>query len=90
MGHPESVVPLGLPIDLANHRLFAVCENRMMVMLDSRTGRVVTTVPIGSGVDAACFDPGTGLAFSSNGEGRVTVAHEVSPTELVLVCRPGS
>jgi DNA-binding beta-propeller fold protein YncE len=75
----------GLAIDLANHRLFAVCENEMMVMLDSRTGEVVTTVPIGGGVDAARFDPGTGLAFSSNGEGTVTIAHEVSPSELAVV-----
>jgi len=75
----------GLAIDLANHRLFAVCENGMMVMLDSRSGEVVTTVPIGSGVDAARFDPGTGLAFSSNGEGTVTIAHEVSPSELAVV-----
>lgn len=75
----------GLAIDLENHRLFAVCENEMMVMLDSRTGEVVTTVPIGSGTDAARFDPGTHLAFSSNGEGTVTVVHEVSPSELEVV-----
>jgi DNA-binding beta-propeller fold protein YncE len=75
----------GLAIDLANHRLFAVCENELMVMLDSRTGEVITTVPIGSGTDAARFDPGTGLVFSSNGEGTVTIAHEASPSELTVV-----
>ncbi len=75
----------GLAIDLESHRLFAVCENELMVMLDSRTGDVVTTVPIGSGTDAARFDPGTHLAFSSNGSGTVTIAHETSPTELEVV-----
>jgi len=75
----------GLAIDLAHHRLFAVCENQLMVMLDSQTGKVVTTVPIGSGVDAARFDPGTGLAFASNGEGSVTIAHEDSPNRLTVV-----
>jgi len=75
----------GLAIDLEHHRLFAVCENDIMVMLDSQTGEVVATVPIGSGTDAARFDPGTQLAFSSNGEGTVTIAHEVSPSQLTVV-----
>jgi DNA-binding beta-propeller fold protein YncE len=76
----------GLAIDLANHRLFAVCENELMVMLDSTTGEVVTTIPIGAGVDAARFDPATNLAFSSNGgAGTVTIAHEDSPSQLTVV-----
>jgi DNA-binding beta-propeller fold protein YncE len=75
----------GLAIDLEHHRLFAVCENEMMVMLDSQTGEVVATAPIGSGTDAARFDPQTQLVFSSNGEGTVTIAHEASPSELTVV-----
>lgn len=76
----------GLAIDLANHRLFAVCDNELMVMLDSTTGEVITSVPIGAGVDAARFDPATKLAFSSNGgAGTVTIVHEDSPTELTVV-----
>jgi YVTN family beta-propeller protein len=77
--------PSGLAIDLAQHRLFTVCDNGMMVMLDSSTGTVVGTVPIGEGPDAARFDPGTQLAFSSNGEGTVTIAHLDSPEELTVV-----
>jgi YVTN family beta-propeller protein len=65
--------PSGLAIDRKNHRLFSVCSNKQMVILDSKTGKIVATVPIGAGTDAAAFDPGTGLAFSSNGEGTVTV-----------------
>jgi DNA-binding beta-propeller fold protein YncE len=75
----------GLAIDLAHHRLFAVCENGLMVVLDSGTGNVVATVPIGAGVDAARFDPATGLAFSSNGEGTVTIVHEDSPDSFTVV-----
>ncbi|MGA2662268.1 MAG: YncE family protein [Verrucomicrobiota bacterium] len=75
----------GMAIDLEHHRLFLGCDNRMMVMIDSTTGRVAATVPIGSRVDANCFDPATQLAFSSNGEGNVTIAHEDSPDKLTVV-----
>jgi DNA-binding beta-propeller fold protein YncE len=54
-------------------------------MLDSRTGKVIASVPIGRGVDAARFDPGTGLAFASNGEGTLTVVHQDSPDRLTVV-----
>ncbi len=75
----------GMAIDLANHRLFIGCHNRMMLMMDSGTGKVVATVPIGQGVDANAFDPTTKLAFSSNGDGTVAIAHEESPDKLALV-----
>jgi DNA-binding beta-propeller fold protein YncE len=75
----------GLALDAANHRLFIGCHNQMMVMMDSTNGRVIATVPIGQGVDANMFDPGTGLAFSSNGEGTVTIAHEETPEKLIPV-----
>lgn len=55
-------------------------------MMDYTTGKVVATVPIGAGVDANAFDPGTQLAFSSNGEaGNTTIAKEVSPDKLTVV-----
>ena len=75
----------GLAFDAAHHRLFLGCHNRMMVMMDSANGRVVATVPIGAGVDANAFDPGTQLAFASCGDGTVTVAHEDSPEKLTVV-----
>jgi hypothetical protein len=56
-----------------------------MEMLDPETGRVVARVPIGSGVDANAFDPGTKLAFSSNGDGTVTIAREDAPDKLTVV-----
>ena len=75
----------GMAIDLAHDRLFLGCGNKQMIMMDSTTGKVVTAVPIGSGVDANAFDPGTQLAFASCGDGTVTIAHEDSPDKLTVV-----
>ena len=75
----------GMAIDLAHHRLFLGCGNKMMVMMDSTSGKVVASVPIGQGVDANAFDPGTQLAFSSCGDGTVTIAHEDGPDKLTVV-----
>jgi len=75
----------GMAIDVEHHRLFSGCHNKLMVMMDNTNGKVVASVPIGDGVDANAFDPGTQLAFSSNGEGTVTIAHEDSPDKLTVV-----
>lgn len=75
----------GMAIDMENDRLFIGCHNQMMVMMDSISGKVITTVPIGQGVDSNAFDPGTRLAFSSNGEGTVTIAHEETQDKLISV-----
>jgi YVTN family beta-propeller protein len=76
--------PSGLAIDRKHHRLFSVCSNKLMVVLNTDNGKVVTTLPIGSGTDAAAFDPDTGFAFSSNGEGTLTVVHEDSPDKFTV------
>src|SRR2546428_5102844 len=78
----------GMAIDQQHRRLFVGCGNKLMAVINADTGKVVTTLPIGEGVDANAFDPGTQLAFSSNGEGTLTVVHEDSPDRPVLV--PGS
>jgi DNA-binding beta-propeller fold protein YncE len=66
--------PSGMAIDTQAHRLFSVCDGKVMVVVNYDTGKVVTTVPIGDGPDAAAYDPGTHTVFSSNGEdGTVTV-----------------
>ena len=76
----------GMAIDLATHRLFLGASNSLMVMMDSTTGNVVTTVPIGPGVDANSFDPATKLVFAScGGDGTVTIAREDSPDKLTVV-----
>jgi DNA-binding beta-propeller fold protein YncE len=75
----------GLAIDLKNHRLFVGAHNNKMLMMDSTNGRIIAEVPIGGGVDATWFDPGTGYAFSSCSTGTVTIAHEDAPDKLTVV-----
>jgi DNA-binding beta-propeller fold protein YncE len=75
----------GMAIDPAHHRLFLGCGNKKMIMVDSGSGKVLAEVPIGGGVDANAFDPGTQLAFASCGDGTVTIAHEDSPQMLTVV-----
>lgn len=77
--------PSGIALDAAHHRLFAGCHNKMMVMLDTETGKVVTTVPIGAGVDGCAFDDSTQLAFASCGDGTTTIAKEDTPQKLTVV-----
>jgi YVTN family beta-propeller protein len=77
--------PSGLAIDRKHRRLFSVCSNKLMVVVNADTGAVVTTLPIGQGTDAAGFDPETGFAFSSNGEGTLTVVHEDSADKYSVV-----
>ena len=71
--------PSGMAIDIEHHRTFSGCHNKIMTVMDVDSGKVIATVPIGKGVDANAFDAETGLAFSSNGEGTLTVARESSP-----------
>jgi hypothetical protein len=77
--------PSGLAGDLKSRRLFAGCDNKLMAVINADTGKVVATVPIGEGVDANAFDPGTNLAFASTGDGNVTVVHEDSPDKYTVV-----
>jgi len=77
--------PSGMAIDAQHHRLFIGCSNKMMAVVNAEKGKVITTLPIGQGVDANGFDPGTGLAFSSNGEGTLTVVHEDTPEKFKVV-----
>jgi DNA-binding beta-propeller fold protein YncE len=77
--------PSGLAMDRKHRRLFSVCSNKLMVVVNADTGAVVTTLPIGQGTDAAGFDPETGFAFSSNGEGTLTVVHEDSADKYSVV-----
>ena len=76
----------GMAIDTAHQRLFLGCDNNLMLMVDSTSGKVVSSVPIGGDVDANAFDSELQLAFSSNGEeGTLTIAHEDSPQKLTVV-----
>jgi DNA-binding beta-propeller fold protein YncE len=77
--------PSGLAIDAKNRRLFSGCDNKMMAVVNPDTGKVITTLPIGDGVDAARFDPETNLAFASCGEGVLTVVKEESPDKFSVL-----
>lgn len=77
--------PSGMAIDRKHRRLFVGCSNKMMAVVDADSGKVLKTLPIGRGVDANGFDPQSELAFSSNGDGTLTVVHEDSPDEFSVV-----
>jgi YVTN family beta-propeller protein len=65
--------PTGLAIDIENQRLFSGCRNELMVILDTQNGNIITTLPIGDYVDGIAFDPMKKCAYSSNGDGTLTV-----------------
>lgn len=71
--------PAGMGIDIAHHRIFSGCGNKIMTVLDTETGKVIATVPIGEECDGVGFDAETGLIFCSNGDGTLTVVKESSP-----------
>jgi YVTN family beta-propeller protein len=68
--------PSGLALDNQNHRLFSVCGNKLMVVTDAETGKVITTLPIGDRCDGVAFDPEKKRSYASNGEGSITVVQE--------------
>lgn len=71
--------PSGLAIDNQSHLLFSVCGNKLMVVINAETGKVITTLPIGDRCDGVAFDPEKKRAYSSNGEGSITVVQEENP-----------
>jgi hypothetical protein len=72
-------------MDTKTRRLFVGCDEKIMAVVNADTGKVIATLPTGDGTDANAFDPGTGFAFSSNGEGTLTVVHEDSPDKFTVV-----
>ncbi len=73
---PGCMTPRGLAIDISENRLFSTCANAKMIIVDAGSGQIVSMLPIGKGSDAAAFDPARKLAFSSNGEGTITVVRQ--------------
>jgi len=76
--------PTGLEIDKATNRLFATCE-KLLVIMDATTGKIVSKVKIGEGCDGAAFDNATKNIFTSNGSGTLSVIHEDGPDKYTLV-----
>jgi DNA-binding beta-propeller fold protein YncE len=78
--------PSGLSIDRKTRRLFSVCDNQKLVVMDADTGKVIATPGVGAGTDASLFDPETGNAFASaGGSATLTVVHEDSPDQFHVV-----
>lgn len=77
--------PSGMAFDRKNRRLFIVCSNKKMIVLNADNGKIVSDLPIGDGTDAAAFDPEAKLAFSSNGEGTLTVVREDSKDKFSVL-----
>lgn len=83
---PQCRHPHGLAIDTSTHRLFSSCQNQRLVVMDSKSGKVIATLRIGRGTDADRFDPKNGLIFSSNGvDGTLTIIREVNADTFVRV-----
>ena len=73
--------PVAMAIDTAHHRLFSGCRSGVMAVSDYQAGKVVATLPIGTGVDGAAFDAASGNAFASNADGTLTVIHQDAPDQ---------
>jgi YVTN family beta-propeller protein len=68
--------PSGLALDLINHRLFSVCGNKLMIVMNSDNGKIIAKLDIGDRVDGVAFDPSLKRAYSSNGDGTLTIVQE--------------
>jgi hypothetical protein len=77
--------PSGLAMDTGTRRLFVPTRDKTLLVLDADSGEIVDHFPLGERNDAAKFDPGTGLAFGSNGDGTLTVLHEDSKDRFSLL-----
>lgn len=77
--------PTGIAMDTAYRRLFVGCRNRKLAVVNADTGGVITTLPIGQGVDAVAFDPHLQWIFSSNWDGTLTIVHQDSPDKYSTV-----
>jgi DNA-binding beta-propeller fold protein YncE len=77
--------PVSMAIDTAHHRLFSGCRSGVLAVSDYQAGKVITTLPIGKGVDGAGFDPASGDVFASNGDGTLTIIHQDGPDQYHVV-----
>ncbi len=77
--------PSGLAINNVTHHLFSVCDNKKMIIIDALNGKIISTLKIGERVDGCTFDPILNRAYSSNGEGTVTVIQEENGNKFSIV-----
>jgi outer membrane protein assembly factor BamB len=77
--------PVAMAIDTGHHRLFSGCRSGVMAVSDYQAGKIVATLPIGTGVDGAGYDAASGDAFASNADGTLTVIHQDAPDQYHVV-----
>ena len=77
--------PVSMAIDTTHHRLFSGCRSGLMAVSDYSAGKILATIPIGTGVDGAGFDAASGDAFASNADGTLTVIHQDNPDQYHVV-----
>jgi outer membrane protein assembly factor BamB len=77
--------PVSMALDTAHHRLFSGCRSGVLAVSDYSAGKIVTTLPIGTGVDGAGYDAASGDAFASNADGTLTVIHQDTPDTYHVV-----
>jgi DNA-binding beta-propeller fold protein YncE len=77
--------PVSMAIDTGHHRLFSGCRSGVIAVSDYEAGKVVATIPIGTGVDGAGYDATTGDAFASNADGSLTVIHQDGPDQYHVI-----
>lgn len=77
--------PASMAIDPARQRLFVGCRNKLLTVLSTEDGHIITTLPIGAGTDSAAYDPERRLVFSSNGDGTLTIIQQESPDNYSVV-----
>ena len=77
--------PVSMALDITHHRLFSGCRSGVMAVSDYQAGKVVATLPIGTGVDGAGYDAASGNAFASNADGTLTVIHQDSPDQYHVI-----
>jgi len=77
--------PVSMAIDTAHHRLFSGCRSGVLAVSDYQSGKTITTLPIGMGVDGAGYDPASGNVFATNADGTMAVIHHDSPDSYKVV-----
>ncbi len=84
----------GLAIDRETMRLFAACENKLMIVMNATNGKVIRSLPIGDECDGVSFDSQLKTAYAANGDGTLTVVKELSADKFVVAenvhTRPGA
>ena len=76
---------VSMAIDTKNHRLFSGCRSGVLAVSDYQAGKVITTLPIGMGVDGAGYDPASGDVFATNADGTLTIIHQDSPDKYHVI-----